>query len=100
MEEINTNKTRSIAVAYLCGTIGFIIFFVYLLIRLIRGKDNIPFGEKLIAIAIFIIFLLFLTKTFFEVLVTLLRFYNLRIEILRHKLILRTDTKECEIPSL
>jgi hypothetical protein len=40
----------------------------------------------------------FFAKYFFERIITFLRFYNLRIEILRDKLVLRTDTKECEIP--
>jgi hypothetical protein len=40
----------------------------------------------------------FLAKYHFEKIITFLRFHNLRIEILRDKLILRTDTKECEIP--
>ena len=59
---------------------------------------NEPFDKKLMGIVFGIGLLLWLIKSFFEYLITFLRFYNLRIEILRDKLILRTDTKECEIP--
>ena len=63
----------------------------------IYDKDE-PFDKKLMLIVLGIGFLLWLIKSFFEYLITFLRFYNLRIEILRDKLILRTDTKEREIP--
>ncbi|MGA1979631.1 MAG: hypothetical protein ABSG99_03575 [Sedimentisphaerales bacterium] len=98
MEEININKTRPITGLCLIG--GLFIFIVYILIT---GEYNLPqpFVKKLVAIALIafaIISLSFLIKDFFEDFIALLRFYNLRIEILRDKIILRTDTKECEIP--
>jgi hypothetical protein len=95
MEKINLSKTCSIANLVIVG--GFSILWGYVLIRL-GAKNKEPFVGKLIVIAFGIVLLLYLTKNFFEVLITLLRFYNLRIEMLRDKLVLRTKTKECEIP--
>ncbi|MGB7581969.1 MAG: hypothetical protein WBL85_05920 [Sedimentisphaerales bacterium] len=96
MREINLDKSRCIGGIVLFG--GFSLFWGFALIMLgIYDKDE-PFDKKLIGIVFGIGLLLWLIKSFFEYLITFLRFYNLRIEILRDKLILRTDTKECEIP--
>ena len=95
MREINLDKSRCI--------LGIVVFgglFLFLGVALIKIGiyDKEPIGKGLMVIVLGISFLLWLIKSFFEYLITFLRFYNLRIEILRDKLILRTDTKECEIP--
>jgi hypothetical protein len=96
MREINLDKRCCIESIVLLG--GFSLFCVVALIMLgIYAKDE-PFDKKLMGIVLGIGLLLFLIKYFFECLISFLRFYDLRIEILRDKLILRTDTKECEIP--
>jgi hypothetical protein len=94
MREFNLNKSRCISVIVFLG--GFSLFWVFFLI-MAAIKDKESFGTTLMGIVFGIGLLLFLIKSFFECLITFLRFCNLRIEILRGKLILRTDTKECEI---
>lgn len=96
MKEINLDKSRCIGGIVFFG--GFSLFWGFALIMLgIYAKDE-PFDKKLMGIVFGIGLLLWLIKSFLEYLISFLRFYNLRIEILRGKLILRTDTKECEIP--
>lgn len=95
MREIDSNKSPCFSGIFFFG--GFSILWGCALVML-AVKDNEPFNKKLMVIVLGIGFLLWLIKSFFEYLITFLRFYNLRIEILRGKLILRTDTKECGIP--
>ncbi|MGA2678429.1 MAG: hypothetical protein ABSF37_03895 [Sedimentisphaerales bacterium] len=96
MREINLDKSRCIGGIVLFG--GFSLFWVFGLIKIgIYDKDE-SFDKNLLFIVPAIGFSLWLIKSFFEYLIPFLRFYNLRIEMLRDKLILRTDTKECEIP--
>lgn len=94
MKEINLNKRDCIA-----GIITWGIFSVFGVIFLVGAATEYkePFIKTLILLVLGIV-LLILIQIFLECLVSFLRFYNLRIEILRDKLILRTDTKECEIP--
>lgn len=94
MKEINLNKRDCIAGIVLFG--GFSVFLVYLIITGYIGDKEL--FKKMLMLSFLGIFLLLSTQIFFEFLLSFLRFYNLRIEILRDKLILRTDTKECEIP--
>jgi hypothetical protein len=94
VKEINLNKRDCIA-----GIITYGIFSVFGIIFLVGAATEYkePFVKTLILLVLGIA-LLILIQIFLECLVSFLRFYNLRIEILRDKLILRTDTKECEIP--
>jgi hypothetical protein len=94
MREININKRDCIAGIVLFG--GFSVFWAYLIITGYIGDKEL--FKKMLWLSLLGIFLLLSIKIFLECLVSFLRFYNLRIEILRDKLILRTDTKECEIP--
>lgn len=96
MREINLDKNRCIEGMAAFG--GLSLFFVFALIKLGIYDKDVTLGKKLIGIVLVIGFLLWLIKSFTEILISFLRFYNLRIEILRDKLILRNDTKECEIP--
>jgi hypothetical protein len=97
MREINLDKSRCIGGIVLFG--GMSIFWVILVIGANINDSTVPFGKKLmLTVVLGIGMLLWLIKSFSEYLISFLRFYNLRIEILRDKLILRTDTKECEIP--
>ena len=91
MREINLDKNRCISGIVILG--GFSIFCVILVIGADINDSTVPFGKKLMLTVLAIGFLFFLIKYFFEYLISFLRFYNLRIEILRDKLILRTDTK-------
>ena len=99
MREINLDKSRCIGGIVLFG--GLFLFLVVALIK-IGIYDKEPIGKGLMGIVFWIGLLLcftfWLIKSFFEYLIPFLRFYNLRIEMLKDKLILRTDTKECEIP--
>jgi hypothetical protein len=96
MREINLDKSRCILGIVVFG--GLSLFFGVALIKVgIYDKDE-SFGKNLMFIVLAIGMLWWSIKSFFEYLISFLRFYNLRMEILRNKLILRTDTKECEIP--
>ena len=95
MREINSNKSPCFSGIFFFG--GFSLLWGFALI-MAGIYDKEPFCTTLMGIVGGIGLLLWLIKSFFEYLITFLRFYNLRIEILRDKSILRTDTKECEIP--
>ena len=95
MREINVDTSRCSSGIFVFG--GLFLFCAFFLIMVVI-KDNESFSTTLMGIVSGIGLLLWLIKSFFEYLITFLRFNNLRIEILRGKLILRTDTKECEIP--
>jgi hypothetical protein len=96
MKEIYSDKNSCIGVMIIYG--GLSLCGVILMIGPIIKDENVTFDKILIAIVLGIGILLWPIKRFFEYLISFLRFYNLRIEMLRDKLILRTDTKECEIP--
>jgi hypothetical protein len=98
MKEINLDKSRCIGGIVIFG--GLFLFLVVGLIKL-GIYNNEPIGKGLMEIVFWmglLLFTLWVIKYFLEYLISFLRFYDLRIEILRDKLILRTDTKECEIP--
>lgn len=96
MREINSAKSRCILGIVVFG--GLSIFWGVALIKVgIYNKDE-SFGKNLMFIVLAIGFSWWLIKRFFECLIIFLRFYNLKIEMLRDKLVLRTVTKECEIP--
>ena len=81
MREINLDKNRCISGIVLLG--GFSLLWGFALIMAsIYDKDE-PFDKKLMVIVLGIGLLFFLIKSFWEYLITFLRFYNLRIEILK-----------------
>lgn len=71
-----------------------VVYSLYFVVRTLANHNN----DNIFVEICFLIMCPFFVKSHFETIISFLRFYNLRIEILRDKLILRTDTKECEIP--
>jgi hypothetical protein len=77
-----------------CFCSSFAVCCLYFVVRTLTNYTN----DNIFVEICCLIMYPFFAKLFLEKIITFLRFYNLRIEILRDKLVLRTDTKECEIP--
>jgi hypothetical protein len=99
MKEINLSKTYCNKCLFSYGFLfclcsSGVVYSLYFVVRTLANHTN----DNIFIEISFLIMCPFLAKSSFEKIITFLRFHNLRIEILRDKLILRTDTKECEIP--
>jgi hypothetical protein len=100
MEEINFSKTTWNVRLFIYGCVFCICSAVAVdsLYFVIKTVVNHTHDKNIVYGIVGVILPTLFAKDLLEGIIALLRFYNLRIEILRDKLILRTKTKKCEIP--